>query len=506
MSEQKDNKTKPAEQKNNFTDRSRMILETSIDGFCMVGLDGMMVQVNSSLCDILGYSREELLKMTLSDVEAIESPEDTAQHIDKVMRQGYDRFETKHRRKDGRVIHVEVSTQYRELNGDKFLFSFFRDITDFWLSIEKLRESHSMYETLCSNIPGMVYRARPDWSTEFVANSETVCGYAPEDFCSDKVSWFDIVHPDDRESVLNDASRVKATCSKTIQQYRVFGKDGSIHWVEDHKSSTFTKEGLFSGVDGVVFDITERKRLEMEREMIRDDLLRAQRRAYISSVGSIVAHQINQPLTKMNILLDRVLEKAVAISCNPDNIRDIKESLIQIEEATSIIRKFRQHANSFRVDGIGQVNVHTVAKKIASMLSKRAQQANMRISIKDLGDSAAIEADETALEQMFLIIVQNAIEAADGRKPHKLDITWELADGNIELRFSDDCCGIAPENLDRIFEPFFSAKAEDEGMGLGLDTVKQILISCGGHIRVESQPGEGSTFYITLPISNALKP
>jgi signal transduction histidine kinase len=126
----------------------------------------------------------------------------------------------------------------------------------------------------------------------------------------------------------------------------------------------------------------------------------------------------------------------------------------------------------------------------------------MRIAIKGLRDLPEVETNKTALEQIFLIIIQNAIEAADGRKSHKLDITGKFADDNIELQFSDDCCGIAPENLDKIFEPFFSTKTKDKGMGLGLDIVQQILISCGGQIRVESRTGTGTTFYVTLPVAN----
>jgi len=154
---------------------------------------------------------------------------------------------------------------------------------------------------------------------------------------------------------------------------------------------------------------------------------------------------------------------------------------------------------------VGNVNVSTVADKIVSVLSERATWAKMRIAIKGLGDLPEVETNETALEQIFLIIIQNAIEAADGRKRHKLDITGKFADGNIELRFADDCCGIAPENLDKIFEPFFSTKTEDMGLGLGLDIVQQLLISYGGEIRVESQLGKGTTFYVTVPASNTLK-
>ena len=75
-----------------------------------------------------------------------------------------------------------------------------------------------------------------------------------------------------------------------------------------------------------------------------------------------------------------------------------------------------------------------------------------------------------------------------------------MPERNTSLTFLG--CGIAPENFDKIFEPFFSTKSDGKGIGLGLDIVQQILISCGGEIRVESQLGKGATFYVTLLISN----
>jgi PAS domain S-box-containing protein len=497
---------KPAKQKSDLTRYSKMILKTSIDGFSVIGLDGKLLEVNSSLCNITGYSKEELLKMKISDIEAQWTPEQIAQRIDKVRKQGYDRFETKHRRKDGRIIDVEVSTQYCDSGEEQFFFAFTRDITDIKLSMEKLLKSLSVHKKLCNNIPGMVYRARPDWSTEFIANSEMVCGYTSEDMNSGKVNWLDIIHPDDREMILNDAPNVKAKLSKTMHVYRIIAKDGSIRWLEDHKSATFTQKGVFNGVDGVVFDITERKQLEAERENYREKLLKAQRHTYISSMGSIVAHQVNQPLTVINFLLGRAIEHIEEASCSPAILKDVKESLAAAKKAAAIIHKFRQYFHAPALENVGKVNISDVADRILSVLSEKAIQAVIRISIKGLGDLPEVETNEMALEQIFFIIIQNAIEAADGQKLHQLDITAKCADGNIELQFSDDCCGIANENIDKIFEPFFSTKTKDKGMGLGLDIVQHLLIDYGGQIRVESRHAKGTTFYLTLPINYALKP
>ena len=101
-------------------------------------------------------------------------------------------------------------------------------------------------------------------------------------------------------------------------------------------------------------------------------------------------------------------------------------------------------------------------------------------------------------------MIQNAVDAADGLKAHRLDISGKYVDSKLELLFLDDCCGIPPEDIDRIFEPFFTTKADTGGIGLGLDIVQQILIGCGGRIRVESTVGKGSTFYVTLPFGNSM--
>jgi len=257
---------------------------------------------------------------------------------------------------------------------------------------------------------------------------------------------------------------------------------------------------------GFFTDITERKRIKAELENYKEKVLQAQKHAYIASMGSIVAHQLNQPLTTINMLLAKALELEQANdNCCPPVLQSIEKSLTEAKKAASIIRKFHQYSRDPTLETTTKVNVSSTVNRILFMLSERAEQAKINISTKSLDDLPEVEINETALEQLFLIIIQNAIEASDGRKKHRLNIGGGFADSKIELQFSDDCCGIAPENLDKIFEPFFSTKSDSKGIGLGLDIVQQILISYGGEIRVESQFGKGATFYVTLPIGNTLK-
>jgi len=117
-----------------ITERKRAELEyktivgTAMDGFWIIDAQGRFLDTNDAYCRLIGYSREELLKMKISDIEAKEKPKETVRHIRKIMEVGGDRFETRHRCKDGRVVDIEVSTNYDKESGDK-LFVFLRDVT-----------------------------------------------------------------------------------------------------------------------------------------------------------------------------------------------------------------------------------------------------------------------------------------------------------------------------------------------------------------------------------------
>ena len=110
-------------------ERHTAIIRSAMDAYWMIDHEGRFLDVNDAACILLGYSREELLSMKVSDVEAMERPEDVADHIRRVVESGYDRFETRHRRKDGSTIDTEVSVKFIDVKGGQF-YAFIRDITE----------------------------------------------------------------------------------------------------------------------------------------------------------------------------------------------------------------------------------------------------------------------------------------------------------------------------------------------------------------------------------------
>ena len=138
------------------------------------------------------------------------------------------------------------------------------DVLTTLLMFRNLRESEEKYRTLSINIPGMIYRAMPDWSVEIISNSEIICGYSINEFATQKVNWLDLIHRDDKQQIFEEGSKLSKKQMAIVQEYRILAKDGSTHWVSDHKASFIKEDGSFISIDGIVYDITERKRMEEE--------------------------------------------------------------------------------------------------------------------------------------------------------------------------------------------------------------------------------------------------
>lgn len=177
----------------------------------------------------------------------------------------------------------------KDKNGDTYAIqTISQDITDRKKIEYTLQKNEEKLSSLISNIQGMFYRGKADWTTEFVFNSDIVSGYPAEDFNSGKINWLDIIHPEDKNLVYKNGANLTAKRSSITQEYRIIDKYGQIRWVSDQKTSLFGPDGIFKGVDGIVYDITKRKEAE---EALQESELNY--RTIFNSVNDIiVVHDI----------------------------------------------------------------------------------------------------------------------------------------------------------------------------------------------------------------------
>lgn len=236
------------------------VLATSTDGFLLADLDGRLLDVNDAYCRMSGYSREELLGMPLHDVEVLETPEEIASHIRNIAQSGFDRFETKHRTKDNRIVDVEVSVSLWETTGQ--MLAFVHDITRRKQEQEALRSSQERLQ-LAQRAAGIGHFSWDIQSNVSIRSDEmsVLYGLPPGSLDGRYTSWSERVFPDDLPAV--EAEMQKALTSGELScDFRVVWPDASIHWLQARAKVLFSDDGKPLRMLGVNMDITERKQAE----------------------------------------------------------------------------------------------------------------------------------------------------------------------------------------------------------------------------------------------------
>lgn len=244
----------------------RSIFNSLEEGVFVVSPDRKLTNVNKAAERIFGYSKGELANRS---TEVLHIDHKHYVEFGRLINEAFNRnevanFEFMAKRKSGEVFPTEhtVSRLKNDSGETLGIVSVIRDISERKQAEEALRESELKHKTLIHNIPGMVYRAYEDWSAEIISGSKKICGYTEEELNSKKEGCLSIVHPDDKEKVFEEGSVLAKSQQDVVQTYRIIAKDGNIRWVEDRKTSLFSKEGEFKRIEGVAFDITARTQIE----------------------------------------------------------------------------------------------------------------------------------------------------------------------------------------------------------------------------------------------------
>jgi len=254
-------------------------------------------------------------------------------------------------------------------------------------------------------------------------------------------------------------------------------------------SPLFNEHGEVTGSVMVARDVTKQKR--MEEQLIVTDRL-----ASIGELSSGIAHELNNPLTSVIGFSQLLMEGDV-----PDNIRENLATIYAEAQRAAIIVKnlltfARKHAP---VKQLSQVNV--VIEDVLKLRSYEEKVNNIEVEKHLAANLPEIMMDAFQMQQVFLNIIVNAEFAMlEAHQRGRLVIATEASDGVVKISFTDDGPGISRENMKRIFDPFFTTKEVGKGTGLGLSICHGIVTEHGGQIYARSEPGQGATFIVELPL------
>jgi PAS domain S-box-containing protein len=259
------------------------------------------------------------------------------------------------------------------------------------------------------------------------------------------------------------------------------------------------EQGAISGLIGLAVDISQRIRDREELERYREELVSAHRWAELGTLSATLAQELNEPLLVARLLLERLTVDLHGGGDRETMTTAAYKGFAEISKALAVLEKFSVSAQAAPRAQAEPVDLYQLIKRILAVFADAAQRVNLQMSVKGVEVMPYMAMPARELEQICFILVQNAIDAADGGEGHKLTIQCAAQDKSMELVFRDTCGGMAPEQVKSLFEPFTASKS-GRITGMGLPVAQRILGTYGGGIRVESEPGKGSAFYVRIPI------
>ncbi len=242
------------------------------------------------------------------------------------------------------------------------------------------------------------------------------------------------------------------------------------------------------------------RRLELSHRDLaaaQNRLLQSERMASMGQLSAGVAHEINNPLGTI-LLYSHLLMKQIETG---QNRADLQMIVAEATRCKNIVRGLLDFARQSRVTK-EPTDLRGLIEDVRAIVAPRAEAARCRVEAQCPADLPALNADRTQVRQLLVNLVENGIDAAPGGR---VTVRARPSDESrqMEIEVADNGCGIAAENLSRIFTPFFTTKEMGKGTGLGLAIVYGIVKMHSGDISVESAPGHGARFLVTLPMDAA---
>jgi PAS domain S-box-containing protein len=315
------------------------------------------------------------------------------------------------------------------------------------------------------------------------------------------------VHPDDRDHVARQVWWAVAKREPFEFEYRVVRQDGSQRWVLSKGKPVPDETGAATRMIGVNVDITDRKRVELDAQEHRRELAHLGRVALVGELSGALAHELNQPLAA---ILTNARAAQRFLSHDPPDLAQLHDILGSIVEddrrASDVISRLRTllRKDTVRLELLAP---NEIVRDVLGIARGDLLAREVSVTTELASDLPKFAGDRVQLLQVMLNLVLNACDAMHTKPPglRRLTLKTAHADGEgVRMLVSDTGTGIPHENIEHIFEPFVTSKAQ--GLGLGLSICRSIVFAHDGRLWAENNPQGGATFHLTLPIGSETAP
>ncbi len=479
------------------TEELDQFFNVSLDLLCIANTDGYFLRLNPAWERILGYTREELMSRRFVDFVHPEDLDKTLEAVSMLAsQQKVFFFENRYRSKDGTYRWMEWSSAPT----GNLIYAAARDITERKRADGALRESEARLRDITFSMGDWVWEV--DENGVYTYSSQKgfdLLGRSREDVIGK--TPFDFMPPDEAKRVAAIFSEIVANKApiKDLENWNI-RKNGQRICLLTNAVPMLDEEGNLKGYRGVDKDITEHKRVGAEIARARRELLRVERSTRLSEMTASLAHELNQPLAAILSNAQAALRFLKSDKPDLNEFQEIMQDIISDDQrAGNVIRSLRSMMK--REEGEKRpIILNDVLNAVIQIFRSEAIFRNVRIETELDGSLPPVLGDKGQLQQVVLNIIMNGSEAMSETPPEqrKLILRTQVKDDGIRVTVQDFGSGIDKENVDRIFQPFFTTKRT--GLGMGLALCRTIVEAHEGHIWAENNSDGGTTFFIELPI------
>jgi PAS domain S-box-containing protein len=479
----------------------RAILQTTQDGFWVVDTGSHIVEVNEAYCNLTGYTREEMLRMSIGDLDEDEEAEVTRARMERIIRNGHESFEARHRCKDGTLIDIEISASFMPLRGGRMV-CFCRDVSERKRMLKRLNHSRDMMRYVIEHTRSSV--AVHDLNRCYVYVSQRYLeefGLVGQDIIG---RHHYEVFPDLPQRWRDVHTRALAGEVSSCDEDPYIHSSGQVDWTRWECRPWYGEDGDIQGFIVYTEVITEWKQRE---ELLRQALKDAQ--AATVAKSQFLANMSHEIRTPMNGVLGftELLSLTSPTAEQADLIQSLRESGQRMMTIIDDILDFsRIEAGKMNIVE-APMDIRRLVESVIAPMKHTAELKGLEMQLRiDPLIPSRLAGDATRIGQILTNLLSNAIKFTESGSVSLRCTLIENHPDKVWLRMvvEDTGIGISEAHLRKIFDPFYQVEASSTrrygGSGLGLAICRQLAQLMNGKLEITSQPGDGTQCRFCLPL------
>ncbi len=498
-------------------ERFRSLLENVADALFVHDLEGKIIHVNERAYRSLGYTREELLALTIFDVEVTIAPNILINKWQSMSPGVPITFTGTNRHKDGSTFPIESRVGMFELNGQLAIVGLVRDISSRVSAEEELRRTEEKYRSIFENAVEGIFQTTRD-GRYFSVNPALaqIYGYdSPNDLIFDisDIATNLYVDPQRRQDFITQMDLLGTVSGFESEVYR---KDGSIIWVSENARAVKDDQGRLLYYEGLVENITTRKLAEAELKRAKQAADQAKQSAddanrSKSEFLSNMSHELRTPLNAILGFTQILARDSKLSSSHQESLGIINRSGEHLLNLINDVLEMSKIEAGRLALKPASFDLHRLLQTLNEMLKLKAESKGLKLVFERSPDLPQyVVTDESKLRQVLINLLGNAIKFTENGRITLAIASAELEDSSHQLLFAvkDTGTGIDISEMDSLFQAFVqtaSGRKSQEGTGLGLPISQQFVRLMGGEIAVSSTIGVGTTFQFEIPVKLADK-